>query len=681
MTNSIKRVIILGGGFAGVKCARTLRKLLPVDELDIVVFNCENHMVFHPLLAEVASGALQPKHVGAPLRQILKHIHFRSEDVLNIDIDNNHVEYEAHDGKRQKMPYDQLVIACGSAANLGLIHGMDEYAFGLKTIGDALAIQMHVMEQLEKAEVCDDSERKLDYLSFVIVGGGFSGIEIAGEINELVRQSTKFYTNFSPADIKVTVIHSRDQILPEVNPKLGAFAQKKMEEAGINFVLNSAAARASAEGVSLKDGRFIHGRTIVCTIGNAVHHLIQQLDVPKNKGRIATESDMSLPGHQNVWAIGDCAAITNAHDGSLSPPVAQFAERQGSQVAQNIIARLKQQPTKPFSFKMLGSLCSIGGFNAVAEISGIRMSGFPAWFVWRGVYLIKTPSIPQKIKVGLEWACDLVFPRTLAYLKADRTKRIGRLYFPPGDFIFRIGDPATDFYAVEKGQVEILGPVDSSGNQNILTILGPGDFFGEGALLNGHTRRHSVRARTDLELVALGANVFTQISGALKPLADAVGKTISRRTNVWSNLGAAQKILHDIPLETVMEPLKTAPLAVNDYIGKAVSVINEERLDICTIVDEQGLLVGMVTRSDLFRVVEVAAALANGSPRHITVGDIMVTAPIVIAKNDSALTAVDTMREHGFKLLPVVESENQRKVAGYVRVEKIMDAVIKQLAK
>src|SRR5580698_3374737 len=201
MTNSKKRVVILGGGFAGVKCAHGLRKLLPADELNVVVFNCENYMVFHPLLAEVASGALQPKHVGAPLRQILKNIHFRAEDVLNIDIDNNHVEYEAHDGKRQKMSYDHLVIASGSTANLGLIQGMDEYAFGLKTIGDALAIQTHVNEQLEKAEVCDDSKCKGEYLSFVIVGGGFSGIEIAGEINELVRKSTKFYTNFSPADI------------------------------------------------------------------------------------------------------------------------------------------------------------------------------------------------------------------------------------------------------------------------------------------------------------------------------------------------------------------------------------------------------------------------------------------------------------------------------------------------
>jgi NADH:ubiquinone reductase (H+-translocating) len=679
MTDSKKRIVVLGGGFAGVKCARTLRKLLPSDELDIVVFNSENHMVFHPLLAEVASGALQPRHVAASLRQLLKNIHFRAEDVLNIDIDNNYVEYEAYDEKRQKMAFDHLVIACGSTANLGLIHGMDEYAFGLKTMGDALAIQTHVMEQLEKAEVCDDVERKRDFLSFVVVGGGFSGIEVAGEINELVRKSTRFYSNFTSADIKVTVIHSRDHILPEVSPSLGAFAKTKMEEEGVSFVLKAAAARASAEGVSLKDGAFIRGRTIICTIGNATHHLVDRLDVPKNKGRIVVEPDMSLSGHKNVWAIGDCAAIVNAHDGALSPPVAQFAERQGSQLAQNIVASLKNQPTKPFSFKMLGSLCSIGGFSAVAEMFGIRISGFPAWFIWRGVYLIKTPSISQRIKVGIEWATDLIFPRMLTYLKADRTMRVCRLYFPPGDFIYKSGDSATDFYAIEKGEVEILRQPDSSGKQDILAILGAGDFFGEGALLNGHPRHSCARARTDVELVALGKNVFTEISGALKPLRDAVGKTIGRHTNGWNNLGSVQKILENIPVVSVLEAHKVEPLRAHDSIGKAVVVINEGRLDMCVVVDDRDLLIGVVTRSDLFRVVEVAAALPSGSENNITVGDIMVKDPIVISPSDSAHTAITTMREHSFKLLPVVENSEQRKMVGYVRVEKVMDIVMKKL--
>ncbi len=679
MTSSRKRVVILGAGFAGVKCARNLRKLLPDNELDVIVFNRENHMVFHPLLAEVASGALQPKHVGVPLRQLLKKIHFRTEDVLNIDIHNNHIEYEAYDGKRQKMAFDHLVIACGSAANLGLIEGMDEYAFGLKTISDALAIQTHIMEQLEKAEVCDNLELKKDYLSFVVVGGGFSGIEVAGEINELVRKGARFYSNFSPSDISVTVIHSRDQILPEVNAKLGAFAQKKMEKAGIKFILNAAAASARSEGVLLKNGTLVKGRTIICTIGTTPHHLIERLDIAKNRGRIVAEADMSLSGYPNIWSIGDCAAIVNLNDNALSPPIAQFAERQGTQVAKNIVARLNNQPTQPFSFKMLGSLCSIGGFNAVAEMLGFRISGFLAWFVWRGVYLIKTPSIPQKIKVGLEWATDLIFPRTLAYLKIDRTRRVSRLYFPTGEFVFRTGDAATDFYGIEKGQVEILGTANASGKQDILAILGPGDFFGEGALIQGHLRQASVKARTDLELVAMGRNVFSDISGALRPLKDALGQTIRRRTNFWSNLGQAQKILKDIPLETIMEPLRSKPLRQNALIGDAVAVINQERLDICAVVDDQDSLVGIVTRSDLFRVVEVAAALTNGYTKHVTVNDIMVTKPIVISMNDSALTAVDTMREHGFKLLPVVENKENCKVVGYVRIEKIMDLVIKRL--
>ncbi len=225
----MRTFIILGGGFAGVKCARTLSKLLPSQPHNIVVFNRENHMVFHPLLAEVASAAVQPKDVGAPLRQLLTDAECRTEEVLNINLDKQSIDYEAHNGERKQMPYDQLVIACGSESNMGIIPGMDEHAFGLKTIGDALALQTHIMEQLERAEVCEDIAQKRRYLSFIVVGGGFSGVEVAGEINELVRRSRKFFKHIAADDIKVTIVHSRDRLLPEVSRSLGEFAKQKMQ--------------------------------------------------------------------------------------------------------------------------------------------------------------------------------------------------------------------------------------------------------------------------------------------------------------------------------------------------------------------------------------------------------------------------------------------------------------------
>lgn len=662
-----------------MKCARTLRKHLPHGEYDIVLFNRENHMVFHPLLAEVAGAAVDPKDVAAPLRQLIRHVYCRTEEVLSLDLDNSLIEYEAHDGTRRQLKYDHVVIACGNSVNLGLIPGMDEHAFGLKTIGDALAVQAHVMEQMEKAEVCENPEQKRWYLSFIIVGGGFSGVEVAGEIHNLVRRSLKFFQNIALADVKVTVVHARDQILPEVSPSLREFAREKMQQAGVRILLGAKAAHATRLGVALTDGRLISGATIVCTIGSTALPFIQRLSVKKNKDRLVTISDMSLPGYPNVWAIGDCAAVVNSHDGSICPTVGQFAERQGAQAGRNIVARLRNEPTTPFSYRMIGQLCSIGGHDAVAEMLGLRISGFPAWFLWRGVYLMKLPSLAQKIKVGMEWACDLIFPRTLAHLKADRSRRVCRAYYPAGDYIFRAGEPATDFYVVDQGEVEVLSSGNGDRGSEIVAILGPGDFFGEHALIDSSGRSTSVRARTDVEVVVLGRSVFTQVSAALAPLRDAIAQAVRRRTNIWKNLDEVREVLDTIPLKLLLEPLPDDPLAVDGRVNDAIDRINREHLDLCCVVDENKCLIGVVTRSDLFRAIEVAAALPPGSELNISVKDIMVRDPITVTIKDTAALALMTMREHGLKSLPVVDSHRTRVAKGYVRIENLMDCLMKRL--
>lgn len=673
----MQRIIILGGGFAGVKCARTLRKLLPRQDYEIIVFNRENHMVFHPLLAEVASAAVQPKDVGAPLRQLLQNVQCRTEDVLNLDLEKGVIEYEAHNGSRRQMSYDQLVLCCGSSANLGLVPGMDDHAFGLKTIGDALAIQAHIMQMMEKAEVCDDPERSRWYLSFIVVGGGFSGVEVAGEINDLVRKSRKFFSNISESDISVTVIHAGETILPEVNASLREFAQTKMERAGVRMCLKSTASRATSEGVTVNGGVLIRGGTIVCTIGNTTQAIIQRLNLPKERGRLVTEADMSLPNHQNVWAIGDCAAILNAVDGKLSPPVAQFAERQGAQVAHNIARRLRNEPTIPFSYKMLGQMCSIGGQNAVAEMMGMRISGFLAWFIWRGVYLLKLPSIDQQIKVGLEWGFDLIFPRTLAHLRADQTRRIGRAFYGAGDFIFKQGDVATDFYVIEHGEVEVLK--DEGGKRELIALLGPGDFFGEAALMDSRPRNATVRARTDVEVTLMGRNVFTQMSAALGPLRDAVASAIKRRTNVLKNMDEFRHIMDMIPLKTVMDALPGAPLHTNSSVEDAIARINKHKLDFCCVTDNHGHLIGLVTRSDLLRAIDLAAVTPVKGSSQVQIKDIMMKDPIAIPMDESTTVAMLTMREHGLKRLPVFESNESRVLKGYVRIENIMDQVVQRL--
>ncbi|HEY9784590.1 MAG TPA: FAD-dependent oxidoreductase, partial [Candidatus Obscuribacterales bacterium] len=573
-----------------------------------------------------------------------------------------------------KMSYDNLVISCGNTANLGLVPGMDDHAFALKTVGDALALQAHVMEQMERAEVCEDEACKRWYLSFIVVGGGFSGVEVAGEINDLVRKSRKFFQTIKQSDISVTIVHSRDSILPEVSPSLREFAKKEMERNGVRILLNSVAAAATPEGITLTDGTYLTGGTIVCTIGTTVLPVIQRLDVPKKNGRLITEADMSLPGYPNTWAIGDCAAITNAIDGSLCPPIGQFAEREGTQVAKNIAARINGQPTKPFSYKQMGSLCSIGGHSAVAEVMGFRISGFIAWFLWRGVYLMKLPSFAQQAKVGLEWACDLIFPRTLAHMKADRSRRVGRAYYESGDFVFHEGDPATEFYVIQAGQVEVVKGAVNDAPGEVLAVLGPGDFFGEGALLDSRARNASVRARTNLEVVVLGRNVFSQISSALTPLKDAVADAMKRRTNIWKSLPEAYELLEAIPLDALVEPLPAEPLRPDDLLETAIDVINKHRLDFCCVADSENRLLGILSRSDLLHAIELAVM---DSSKEITVRDIMVPDPITITIDDNPSLAMSTMREHGLKKLPVVDTNGSKVIKGYIRVENILNHLLK----
>src|SRR5437867_846978 len=206
------RIIIIGGGFAGVKCAETLRRGLRPDDAEIVLFNEENHLVFSPLLAEVVGSSLSPLDVVVPLRQALPGVRCRTESVCGVRLDKKEVEFEAENGCVGTLPYDHVVLAGGNVTNLNVVPGMADHAFPLKTVGDATALRSHVMQQMERAEVCDDPSRRRWHLTFLIVGGGFSGVEAAGEINDLVRDSACYFHNFRGSDVKVCLIHGRDQL-------------------------------------------------------------------------------------------------------------------------------------------------------------------------------------------------------------------------------------------------------------------------------------------------------------------------------------------------------------------------------------------------------------------------------------------------------------------------------------
>jgi NADH:quinone reductase (non-electrogenic) len=668
------RIVIVGGGFAGVKCARTLRKKLDREEAEIVIFNKENHMVFHPMLAEVAGGSLNPDAVAAPLRQMLPKVMCRTEDVVEVKLEEKEVVYEAHDGRLESIPYDHCVLACGGVVNLGMVPGMADHAFPLKTVGDAVALRAHIMQQLEKAEVCADPDRRRWYLTFVVIGGGYSGVECAGEINDLARGSTRFFENVKDEDIRVCLVHSRNQLLPEIGSQLRDFTKTKMEKAGVEVVLEARAAMVTPEGIVLKDGRELSGATVICTIGSTASPVIKKLSVEMEKNRPLTEADMRVKGQDSLWAVGDCATIINAHDGKVSPPTGQFAERQGKQCALNIVRTLKGENTEAFSFNPVGQLCSIGGHRAVAEIKGFRLSGFIAWVMWRLIYLAKLPTFARKIKVGFDWAWQVVFSRDLTHLRQDRTSRVSRALYKKGDLIFSEGDPATDFYVVESGEVEITRQTaeTAADGGETLAVLGAGDFFGEMALLSDNPRNAGVRARTDVEVVVMGKNVFQQVSGSLAPLQDLLTRAVTRRAEAnWHQAPRVLEALESVKVSDLLTSTAQREVVGDADFATCLQLFRDQDLDYLCVRDADGRLLGYVERGNFLIAVE------QGRENDTPVTEFMTEAKFTVTPDDRALVAAGTMKDHGLVWLPVVADSSSRRLVGAIEADDMLARSLK----
>jgi NADH dehydrogenase len=415
-----KRIVIVGGGFAGITLAEQLEHRLPPDWM-LTLVSQENFITYNPLLPEVVGASIMPGHVVAPLRQMIHCSSVCMAQVSEIDLESRTIHYLGEG--TGMLHYDQLVLAVGVNANLHLVKGMAQNALPLKTLGDALFLRNRVIARLEQAELQPDDEARRWLTSFVVIGGGFSGVETAGELYDFLRASLRYYPRVRPEDVRVVLLHSQDRLLPELSEKLGRFAGRKMSMRGIEVRLNARASRLDDRQVTLADGTIIQAGTVICTIGTMPNPLLDELTLPRERGRIVTNPDMSVPGHPGVWALGDCAAVPNARDGKISPPTAQFADRQARTLARNIASSLRGAPTRPFSFRPVGQLSSVGHNNAVAEMFGVRISGFVAWLLWRGVYLLKIPTLARKTRLFLEWNWAMFFPPDISHLGFRRTRR------------------------------------------------------------------------------------------------------------------------------------------------------------------------------------------------------------------------------------------------------------------
>jgi NADH dehydrogenase len=409
-----QKIIILGGGFAGLYAALELEKHLPMNGVEITLVNRENFFLFTPMLHEVAAGDLDPTNIVNPVRKLLKRVSFFEGYTKSIDVNRKRVTV-AHgfDGHVHELVYDQLILALGSTTQFFDLPGVEKNALTMKSLSDAVRLRNRLIAILEEADTECAAEHRLDLLSVVVAGAGFAGVETLASINDFLRHSIRYYPNLSEQHLRLTLIHPGDSILPELSPDLGRYAQRKLEARGVDVLARSRVAAFDGEVVELANGHTIASRTLLWTAGTMPHPLISTLPCATEHGRIKVTAELAVPNWPGVWAMGDCALVPDLNTGKSCPPTAQHALRQGKVVAQNVLAYPEDRRFRQFNFKTLGQLATIGRRVGVANILGINLSGFVAWWMWRTIYLSKLPRLEKKVRVALDWSLDLVFSKDL----------------------------------------------------------------------------------------------------------------------------------------------------------------------------------------------------------------------------------------------------------------------------
>lgn len=544
-----QRIVILGGGFGGVYTASELMRRIKrisnwQSKFEVVLVSEENYITFQPLLPEVVSGAVEQLHVISPIRRIAPGVVLYVRHVNKIDVENKTIQLSPGLVPRtETIAYDHLVIALGNTLAHGMVPGMQEHAIPFKYLGDALYLRNHVVQMLEEASVCQDPEERQRLLTFTVAGGGFSGVECIAEMEDFLKRAVRSFPNISENDLRLILVQSADRILPEMKENLANYSDKLLRKRGIQIVLGRRLHEVSADRAIVlnkesKELEVIPTRTVVATVPTEPHSVIQQTPLECEKGRIKVAEDLESVSHKGVWSLGDCAAVPSG-EGYYSPPTAQYAVRQATICAKNILATIRDEPRSHFKFAGLGKLASLGGRRAIAEVMGFTFSGFFAWLMWRAIYVEKMPGLDRKIRVFIDWMKDIFLPRDITQLNVHNEQQVRREHLAVGQTLFHQGDFGDRLYFVVDGEVEI--EVDG----NVVNKTGKGGVIGEMALLSHNARSATVRAVDATDLVSLSKEAFDEIITFVPGAADAMSELHERR--VQQNLaeqtadGASEK--------------------------------------------------------------------------------------------------------------------------------------------
>ena len=424
------RIVILGGGFAGVAAAQYLDQTAARRaDVEVILVSRDNFTLFTPMLDEVAAGDLEPAHICNPLRKLLRRVTILTGEIRAIDVAARQVTISY--GVRAltgELAFDHLVLALGSETNYFGIPGIAEHALGIKTLGDAVMLRAWVIAMLEAASVESDPSRRKRMLTFVVAGGGFAGVETVGAINDLAHESLPHYGRIDTREVRVVLIEGGKAILPELGEELGLYAQEKLGTRQVEIKLGAKVVAYAEGSVRCTDGEAIPADTLVWAGGVSPSPILKDMPFELHGGRVVVDSTLEVLRFPGLWAVGDCAAIIDPTSKAPYPPTAQHAIREGRRAAKNICARLNGKRTIPFKYKAPGQLATIGRRTGVARIFGLKFSGVVGWVLWRMVYLMKLPRLEKKLRVGLQWALDVVFDRDIGqYVTLRDVESLNRL--------------------------------------------------------------------------------------------------------------------------------------------------------------------------------------------------------------------------------------------------------------
>jgi NADH dehydrogenase len=418
MTQQPPRILVVGGGYVGLYTALRLTAKLQRDEAVVTVVDPRSYMTYQPFLPEAGAGSIQPRHTVVPLRQTLPDAEIITGSVARVEHERKVATIVPLEGEAYELPYDTLVMAVGAVPRTLPIPGLADWAIGFKNVEEAIALRNHVLECLDIAETATDPEIRERNLTFVFVGGGYAGVEALAEIEDLARYATRYLRNVTPDDLRFVLVEATGRILPEVGDELGVWTAEQLRERGIEIRLETRLESTVNGEVVLSDGTQMLSDTVVWTAGVKPSPLLEQTDLPLDeRGRLVCHADLRVVGVDDAWGAGDCTAVPDlTNPGAYCSPSAQHAVRQAKVLADNVIAVMRGFEPVDYRHKHNGSVASLGLYKGVAQVKGIRIKGFPAWFLHRTYHMSKVPTLRRKVAVVTDWTIAFLFKRDVTSL-------------------------------------------------------------------------------------------------------------------------------------------------------------------------------------------------------------------------------------------------------------------------